>query len=159
MASNCQEAPCYPRCSVNQARTKAIRRKKKQSVNKVRTHVHVRVCKHVWVCTHARTGPCKVTIFNKHSTQYFINITLGTPKQTRTVTFDTGSAMFGVFCKARHVMPRLATPHLCHATPLARAHAYVLIHIYARAHPRTAALAPTSTPLHMCAPTCTRSGT
>ena len=85
----------------------------------------------------ARASWDKVVLWNKHSTQYFINISLGTPPQPKMVrilplaavcglvrgvlhwaratpvaavsdfgfgftqvTFDTGSSMFGVFCKA-----------------------------------------------------------
>jgi len=39
----------------------------------------------------------QIPIFNKKGTQYFMDLSIGTPKQAFTVIFDTGSAVFGVF--------------------------------------------------------------
>jgi hypothetical protein len=39
----------------------------------------------------------QIPIFNKKGTQYFMDLAIGTPEQTFTVIFDTGSAVFGVF--------------------------------------------------------------
>ena len=39
----------------------------------------------------------QIPIFNKKGTQYFMDLSIGTPKQPFTVIFDTGSAVFGVF--------------------------------------------------------------
>ena len=39
----------------------------------------------------------QIPIFNKKGTQYFMDVAIGTPEQTFTVIFDTGSAVFGVF--------------------------------------------------------------
>lgn len=39
----------------------------------------------------------RIPIVNKQGTQYFMDVTLGTPQQPFTVIFDTGSNVFGVF--------------------------------------------------------------
>jgi len=39
----------------------------------------------------------RIPIVNKQGTQYFMDVGIGTPKQTFTVIFDTGSNVFGVF--------------------------------------------------------------
>ena len=39
----------------------------------------------------------QIPIFNKKGTQYFMDLSIGTPSQQFTVIFDTGSAVFGVF--------------------------------------------------------------
>jgi len=38
-------------------------------------------------------------VFNRHGTQYFVNVSIGSPLQHFTVIFDTGSAVFGVFIR------------------------------------------------------------
>jgi hypothetical protein len=43
----------------------------------------------------------QIPIFNKKGTQYFMDLSIGTPAQQFTVIFDTGSAVFGVFTQAR----------------------------------------------------------
>eukprot|EP00286_Rhodomonas_abbreviata_P009094 CAMPEP_0181317614 /NCGR_PEP_ID=MMETSP1101-20121128/16565_1 /TAXON_ID=46948 /ORGANISM="Rhodomonas abbreviata, Strain Caron Lab Isolate" /LENGTH=540 /DNA_ID=CAMNT_0023425025 /DNA_START=192 /DNA_END=1814 /DNA_ORIENTATION=+ len=40
----------------------------------------------------------KVPVDFYEQTQYFINVSLGTPRQVRTVILDTGSSVFAVFC-------------------------------------------------------------
>jgi hypothetical protein len=40
-----------------------------------------------------------VGVYNKMETQYFINVSLGTPRQYLTVIFDTGSSVLGVFAQ------------------------------------------------------------
>ncbi|EKX48507.1 hypothetical protein GUITHDRAFT_105653 [Guillardia theta CCMP2712] len=40
----------------------------------------------------------KVPVDFYEQTQFFVNVSLGTPRQTRTVILDTGSSVFGVFC-------------------------------------------------------------
>jgi hypothetical protein len=40
-----------------------------------------------------------VGVYNKMETQYFINVSLGTPRQHLTVIFDTGSSVLGVFAQ------------------------------------------------------------
>lgn len=42
----------------------------------------------------------RIPVYNKQETQYFINITIGSPRQQFTVIFDTGSSVFGLFAKA-----------------------------------------------------------
>ena len=39
----------------------------------------------------------QIPIFNKKGTQYFMDLSIGTPRQPFTVIFDTGSAVFGIF--------------------------------------------------------------
>ena len=41
----------------------------------------------------------QIPIFNKKGTQYFMNVAVGTPPQSFTVIFDTGSAVFGIFTR------------------------------------------------------------
>jgi hypothetical protein len=40
-----------------------------------------------------------VGVYNKMETQYFINVSVGTPRQHLTVIFDTGSSVLGVFAQ------------------------------------------------------------
>jgi len=42
----------------------------------------------------------RIPIMDKDQTQFFINISIGSPGQSRRVIFDTGSSLFGVFSKA-----------------------------------------------------------
>jgi len=48
-----------------------------------------------------------IPIFNKEETQYFINVSMGTPRQQFTVIFDTGSSVFGVFSQCDDKAPVL----------------------------------------------------
>ena len=41
----------------------------------------------------------RIPVYNQLETQYFINISVGTPRQNFTVIFDTGSSVFGVFTR------------------------------------------------------------
>jgi len=47
----------------------------------------------------------RMPVYNKEDTQYFINVSLGTPRQSFTVIFDTGSAVFGIFSKCIPTAP------------------------------------------------------
>lgn len=40
----------------------------------------------------------KVPVDFYEETQFFVNVSVGTPRQTRTVILDTGSSVFGIFC-------------------------------------------------------------
>ena len=40
-----------------------------------------------------------VGVYNKMETQYFINVSVGSPRQQLTVIFDTGSSVLGVFAQ------------------------------------------------------------
>ena len=51
----------------------------------------------------------RVPIHNQEMTQYFINVSVGTPIQTFTVIFDTGSAVFGLFTKCIPNAPTYGT--------------------------------------------------
>lgn len=42
----------------------------------------------------------RIPVYNKQETQYFINVSIGTPRQQFTIIFDTGSSVFGLFAKA-----------------------------------------------------------
>ncbi|KAJ1480521.1 aspartic peptidase domain-containing protein [Baffinella frigidus] len=41
----------------------------------------------------------RIPVYNQLETQYFINISVGNPRQNFTVIFDTGSSVFGIFTK------------------------------------------------------------
>ena len=41
----------------------------------------------------------RIPVYNQLETQYFINISVGSPRQNFTVIFDTGSSVFGIFTK------------------------------------------------------------
>merc|ERR1711966_419841 len=47
----------------------------------------------------------RVPIYNQLETQYFINISVGNPRQNFTVIFDTGSSVFGIFTKCIPTAP------------------------------------------------------
>jgi len=51
----------------------------------------------------------RIPIHNQEMTQYFINVTVGTPKQVFTVIFDTGSAVFGIFTRCIPKAPSYGT--------------------------------------------------
>jgi len=53
-----------------------------------------------------------VGVYNKMETQYFINVSVGTPRQQLTVIFDTGSSVLGVFAQCDDKVRRHA--HTCH---------------------------------------------
>merc|ERR1711988_812394 len=42
----------------------------------------------------------RLPVMDKDETQFFINVSVGTPAQQRLVIFDTGSSVFGLFSKA-----------------------------------------------------------
>uniref|UniRef100_A0A7S0NCV4 Peptidase A1 domain-containing protein n=1 Tax=Hanusia phi TaxID=3032 RepID=A0A7S0NCV4_9CRYP len=46
----------------------------------------------------------RIPIVNQKGTQYFMDVGIGTPRQTFTVIFDTGSTVFGVFAN-KHDLP------------------------------------------------------
>lgn len=41
----------------------------------------------------------RIPVYNQLETQYFMNISVGNPRQNFTVIFDTGSSVFGIFTK------------------------------------------------------------
>ncbi|KAJ1471544.1 hypothetical protein T484DRAFT_1843648 [Baffinella frigidus] len=47
----------------------------------------------------------RIPIWNQEDTQYFINISIGNPRQKFTVIFDTGSSVFGIFTKCIPTAP------------------------------------------------------
>jgi len=49
----------------------------------------------------------QIPIFNKKGTQYFMDLSIGTPRQQFTVIFDTGSAVFGVFTQESQLPARI----------------------------------------------------
>jgi hypothetical protein len=49
----------------------------------------------------------QIPIFNKKGTQYFMDLSIGTPRQQFTVIFDTGSAVFGVFTEESQLPERI----------------------------------------------------
>jgi len=51
----------------------------------------------------------RIPIWNQEDTQYFINVSIGTPRQKFTVIFDTGSSVFGVFTKCIPTAPSYGT--------------------------------------------------
>jgi hypothetical protein len=58
----------------------------------------------------------KVPVDFYEQTQYFVNVSIGTPRQTRTVILDTGSSVFAVFCdkppsKRSSVNSHIYLPH------------------------------------------------
>jgi hypothetical protein len=48
---------------------------------------------------HAAIASDRVPTVNHENTQYFVNVSIGTPRQKMPVIFDTGSSVFGVFSK------------------------------------------------------------
>lgn len=54
----------------------------------------------------------RVPVVNHESTQYFVNVSIGTPRQKMPVIFDTGSSVFGVFsqCMAQSVAADIGLP-------------------------------------------------
>jgi len=48
---------------------------------------------------HAAVARDRVPVVNHEDTQYFVNVSIGTPRQKMPVIFDTGSSVFGVFSK------------------------------------------------------------
>jgi len=48
---------------------------------------------------HAAVATDRVPVVNHENTQYFVNVSIGTPRQKMPVIFDTGSSVFGVFSK------------------------------------------------------------
>eukprot|EP00961_Rhodomonas_salina_P107209 1443410-Rhodomonas_salina.1 len=58
----------------------------------------------------------QIPIFNKKGTQYFMDLSIGSPPQPFTVIFDTGSAVFGVFTYAAQ-LPRSISSRLKVAAP------------------------------------------
>eukprot|EP00802_Teleaulax_amphioxeia_P011055 Tamp_11085.p1 GENE.Tamp_11085~~Tamp_11085.p1 ORF type:complete len:525 (-),score=133.37 Tamp_11085:383-1957(-) len=54
----------------------------------------------------------RVPVVNHESTQYFVNVSIGTPRQKMPVIFDTGSSVFGVFsqCMAQSVASDIGLP-------------------------------------------------
>eukprot|EP00282_Hemiselmis_andersenii_P034861 CAMPEP_0169453540 /NCGR_PEP_ID=MMETSP1042-20121227/14812_1 /TAXON_ID=464988 /ORGANISM="Hemiselmis andersenii, Strain CCMP1180" /LENGTH=571 /DNA_ID=CAMNT_0009565579 /DNA_START=32 /DNA_END=1747 /DNA_ORIENTATION=- len=51
----------------------------------------------------------RIPIWNQEETQYFINLTLGSPRQKFTVIFDTGSSVFGIFSRCIPNAPSYGT--------------------------------------------------
>ena len=49
----------------------------------------------------------QIDIFNKKGTQYFMDLSIGSPRQQFTVIFDTGSAVFGVFTQQSDLPARI----------------------------------------------------
>lgn len=49
----------------------------------------------------------RIPVWNQEETQYFVNLTVGTPRQKFTVIFDTGSSVFGIFTLAQAPWPQL----------------------------------------------------
>lgn len=47
----------------------------------------------------------RIPVYNQLETQYFINISVGNPRQNFTVIFDTGSSVFGIFTKCIPTAP------------------------------------------------------
>mmetsp|Transcript_44370 Transcript_44370/g.111080 ORF Transcript_44370/g.111080 Transcript_44370/m.111080 type:complete len:509 (+) Transcript_44370:11-1537(+) len=48
---------------------------------------------------HAAIASDRVPTVNHENTQYFVNVSIGTPRQKMPVIFDTGSSVFGVFSR------------------------------------------------------------
>jgi hypothetical protein len=46
---------------------------------------------------HPAIATDRIPLYNQFQTQYFINVSIGTPRQNFTVIFDTGSSVFGIF--------------------------------------------------------------
>ena len=67
-------------------------------------------------------------VFNRHGTQYFVNVSIGSPQQHFTVIFDTGSAVFGVFIRNSDLPKSISFNHMRFVSfRLNRLHVYLII--------------------------------
>lgn len=81
-------------------------------------------------------------VFNRHGTQYFVNVSIGSPLQHFTVIFDTGSAVFGVFIRNSDLPKSISFSHM----RFARADASSLSALETQPHLHVAASAQHSLP-------------